>query len=183
MVVRDLLWILILCLYDSEAFSGTEDHRLNIVQKIFPLLLRKFQEPGELGARNYRQRSNSCEKYVIEHLNDQICIYYKQGACMSAKSLSLCLTLCDPMDCCPPGSFVLETLQARILEWAAMPTSRGSSWPRDWTHVSCIASQILYHWATRETKNTGVGSPALLQGIFPIQELNQGLLHCKRILY
>ena len=43
-------------------------------------------------------------------------------------------------------------LQARILEWVAMPSSRGSSQPRDWTHisyVSCIDSLILYHWATR----------------------------------
>ena len=87
MVVRGLLWIIILCLYDSEAFSGTEDRRLNTVQRIFctiSLSLRKFQEFGDLGARNYRWRSNSCEKYVFEHLNDQICMYYKQGACMSA---------------------------------------------------------------------------------------------------
>ena len=43
--------------------------------------------------------------------------------------------------------------QARILEWVAMPSSRGSSWPKDWTHISCISCigrQILYHWATRE---------------------------------
>ena len=175
MVVRDLLWILILCLYDSEAFSGTEDHRLNIVQKIFPLSLRKFQEPGELGARNYRRRSNSCEKYVIEHLNDQICIYYKQGACMSAKSLSLCPTLCDPMDCCPPGSFVPETLQARILEWAATPTSKGSSWPRDRIHISRgsnTAGGFFYCWANREATykpqycDTVICNPDLIIGLW-----------------
>ena len=44
-----------------------------------------------------------------------------------------CLTLCDTMDCSPPGSFVCWILQARILEWAAIPFSRGSSWPRDQT--------------------------------------------------
>ena len=38
---------------------------------------------------------------------------------------------CDPMDCSPPGSSVHGILQARILEWVAMPSSRRSSWPRD----------------------------------------------------
>ena len=47
-----------------------------------------------------------------------------------------CLTLCDPMDCSPSGSSVCGILQARILEWVAISFSRGSSWPRDWTHVS-----------------------------------------------
>ena len=65
-----------------------------------------------------------------------------------AKSLQSCLTLCDPMDCSPPGSSVHGILQTRILEWVAMPSSRGSSQPRDRTHVSyisCIAWQVLYH--------------------------------------
>ena len=56
---------------------------------------------------------------------------------MHAKSLQSCLTLCDPMDCSPPGSFVLGIPQARILERAAMPSSMGSSRPRDQTQVSC----------------------------------------------
>ena len=46
---------------------------------------------------------------------------------MSAKSLQLCLTLFDPVDYSPPGSSVHGILQARILEWVAMPSSRGSS--------------------------------------------------------
>ena len=44
-----------------------------------------------------------------------------------------CLTLCEPMDYSLPGSSVHGILQARILEWVAIPLSRGSSWPRDWT--------------------------------------------------
>ena len=47
------------------------------------------------------------------------------------------LTLCNPMGCSLPVSPVREILQARILEWVALPSSRGSSWPRDWTNVSC----------------------------------------------
>ena len=46
--------------------------------------------------------------------------------------------LCDPMDCSPPGSSVRGALQARILEWVAMASSRGSSRPRDWTPVPCV---------------------------------------------
>ena len=61
-------------------------------------------------------------------------------ACMHAQSLSP-VRLCDPMDCSPPGSPVYGILQARILEWVAMPSSRGSSRPRDRTHISC-----LLHW-------------------------------------
>ena len=52
----------------------------------------------------------------------------------------LCLTLCDPMDCSPQGSSVHEILQARILEWVAIFSSRGSFLPRDRTCVSCISS-------------------------------------------
>ena len=51
-----------------------------------------------------------------------------------------CPTLCDPMDCSPPGSSVHGILQARILEWVAMPSSRGSPQPRDETQVSLSLS-------------------------------------------
>ena len=61
-----------------------------------------------------------------------------------------CPTLCNPMDCSPPGSSVHEISQTRILEWVAIPFSTGSTQPRDWTRVSCIGRWILYHWATRE---------------------------------
>ena len=61
-----------------------------------------------------------------------------------------CLTFCNPMDCSPPVSSVRVISQARILEWVVISFSRGSSGPRDWTHVSCIGRQILYHWGTRE---------------------------------
>ena len=61
-----------------------------------------------------------------------------------------CLTLWDRMDCSLPGSFVHGILQARILEWAAISFSRGSSWPRDRTQVSYIAGRFFTIWATRE---------------------------------
>ena len=58
--------------------------------------------------------------------------------CVCAKSLQECLTLCDPMDCSPPGSSVHGIFQASILEWIAISSSRGSSQPRAHTHISCI---------------------------------------------
>ena len=56
----------------------------------------------------------------------------------------LCPILCKPMDCNPPGASVHGVLQARRLEWVAMPSSRGSSRPRDGTHISCTGRWILY---------------------------------------
>ena len=61
-----------------------------------------------------------------------------------------CLTLCDPMDGNLPGSTVHGIFQARILEWAAVSFSRGSSQPRDRTWISCIADRCFTFWATRE---------------------------------
>ena len=66
-------------------------------------------------------------------------------------SCYVCVWLfCDPVDCSPPGSSIHGVSQARILEWVAIPFSRGSSWPRDWIHVSCTWRWILHYWATGE---------------------------------
>ena len=65
----------------------------------------------------------------------------------------LCLTFCNAMDCSLPGSSVHGMLQAKILEWVAISSSRGSSSLRDRTCifcVSCTGRWILYHCATRE---------------------------------
>ena len=61
------------------------------------------------------------------------------GPFVHAKSLQSCPTLCDPVDYSLPGFSVHGTLQARIVEWVAMPSSRGSSQPRDQTQVSYIS--------------------------------------------
>ena len=72
-------------------------------------------------------------------------------------------------------------LQTRILEWVAFAFSfsRGSSQPRDWTQVSCLAGGFFTSWATGKPKNTGLGSLSLLQQIFPMQGSNPGLPHCR----
>ena len=66
-----------------------------------------------------------------------------------AQLLSCVWLLCDPINCSPLGSSVYGILQARIVDWVAIPSSRGSSRPRDWTcisYVSCIDRQLLYHF-------------------------------------
>ena len=63
-----------------------------------------------------------------------------------------CLTLCDPIDYSLPISSVHGILQARILKWVAIPFSRGSSWPRDWSRVYCIARRFFIVWVTRKWK-------------------------------
>ena len=76
---------------------------------------------------------------------------YTLGACSVAQS---CPTLCNPMDCSPPGSSVHGALQGRTLEWVAMPSSRGSSRPRDRTLISCTAGGFCTHGAPCEASYT-----------------------------
>ena len=79
-----------------------------------------------------------------------------QCVCVCVCILSLVWLFRDPMNCKPPGSSVHGIFQAKILEWVAIFYSRGFSWPRDWTCVSCISCvswigrQILYHCDTWE---------------------------------
>ena len=88
-----------------------------------------------------------------------------------------CLTLCDPMDYTVHG-----ILQATVLEWVAVPFSKRSSQPRNQTQVSLIVGRFFTSCSHRGSPEI-LGSLSLLQWIFPAQESNQGLLHCKRILY
>ena len=69
-----------------------------------------------------------------------------QAMCKSLSRVRLCAS--------PPGSSVHAILQARILEWIAIAFSRGSSWPRNRTWVSCIAGRFFTNWATREWNGT-----------------------------
>ena len=89
-----------------------------------------------------------------------------------------CPNLCDPMDYTVHG-----ILHARILEWVAFPFSQGSSQPRTETSFPTLQADSLPAESQGKPKNTGMGSVSLLQWIFPTQELNQSLLHCRQILY
>ena len=75
---------------------------------------------------------------IFHHIYINICIY------VCAKSLQPCPTVCDPVDYSLPGSSAHGIIQVRILERVAMSSSRGSSWPRDRTHVSCLLCFLLW---------------------------------------
>ena len=82
------------------------------------------------------QQPNTC-------LNGTTHYFPPPQVCMHTRSLQSCPTLCNAMDCSIPGSSVHGILQARRLDRVAMPSSRGSSWPRDWTRISCIADRFF----------------------------------------
>ena len=69
------------------------------------------------------------EKHRIAHSCKGVCVFVHSG-------FSRVQLFCDTVDCSPPGSSVHGTLQARLLEWVAIPFSRGSSWPRDQTPIA-----------------------------------------------
>ena len=91
-----------------------------------------------------QRASTSCPRASI-----LVCRYEKVKVFVAQS----CHFLCNPMDYSPPGSSAHGISQARILEWVAISYFRGSSPPRDWTHVSRIGRRILYHCATWETHN------------------------------
>ena len=100
-----------------------------------------------------------------------------------ASSLSRVLLFATPRTVGCQASLSMGILQARILEWIAMPSSRGSSHPGIEPRSPALQVDSLPAETPGKPKNTGVGSLSLRQGIFPIQESNRGLLHCRRILY
>ena len=137
-------------------------------------VLRKGKrKEGTLGSMNLKseyRRWNQPSHPVNKHLMHSFCVwgtgllfcfvYYKMWplssrifqSTMEYSTYSVCAksrpTPWDPMDCSPPHSSVHGILQARILEWVAMPSSRGPSQPRDWTcisYASCTGRQVLYH--------------------------------------
>ena len=90
-------------------------------------------------------------------LEDSLVASYKLSILLAWVSVSVlvaqsCPTCCNRMDCSLPGSSVHGILQARILEWVAIPFFRRSSWPRDWIQVFCIPGRFFTIWATREAQ-------------------------------
>ena len=79
-------------------------------------------------------------------------LYSFRVDCICVKSLQLCLTLFDSMDYIPPGSSIYGIISARILKWVTILFSRGPSWPRDQTWISCIAARFFTILATREAQ-------------------------------
>ena len=91
-------------------------------------------------------------KSAVPHILFWILNWWRDAECRVLVAQS-CPTLCDPMDWGPLGSSVHSVFQVRILEWVAIPFSRGYSWPRDWTQISCNASRYLYHLSHQGSPN------------------------------
>ena len=96
------------------------------------------------------------ESYLLKDKTNQIEVECTKDlltkrplVCVCALVAQSCPTLCDPMDCSPPGASVCGILQARILEWVAIPFLRESCQQRDWTQVSHMAGRFFAIWATR----------------------------------
>ena len=113
---------------------GAHDHLLVILYLIFPNSHTAFCEGPMRAIHISWERIQLCLSSLALFMNSE-CRTLHEGALMGkrafglvrAKLFHLCLTLCNPMDCSPPGSSVHGTLQARMLEWAAISYSRGSS--------------------------------------------------------
>ena len=133
----------------------SSDHQLGISSKLaLQEFLSSLPSIGMIG-----------KTLVIElNLHPFLC------ACMLTRSLQSCLTLCYPVDYSPPGSCVHGILKARILEWVAMPSSWGSSWPWDQTCVPCVS--CLLRWQVGSLQLAPPGKP---RPSFPPQKMKSGL--------
>ena len=107
------------------------------------LLIIRFNYEAEA-----RSQCTVVKALCFSHSSCLQCYVATKNLCVLAAQL--CPTLCDPMDCSPPGSSAHGILQARILEWVAISFSRESSWPRNGTQVSCIIGRFFMVGATRE---------------------------------
>ena len=107
-------------------------------------ILERVTMPSSRGSSWPRDRTHIS---YVSHSGIWV-LYHCCLAAAAAKLLQSCPTLCNTVDWSPPGSSVRGILQTRILEWIAMPSSRGPSQPRDQTLVFCIAGRSFTIWAT-----------------------------------
>ena len=116
---------------EEQGYSRQKQRIYRVVRKRAHAMLKRIQDgKHERDDRVVRKRAHAMLKRIQDGKHERDDIVY-----MHAKSLQSCLTLFNPLDCSPPGSFAHGILQARILEWVAGPFSRGSSQPRDRTWV------------------------------------------------
>ena len=109
------------------------------------LLAWRISWTGEPGGFQSMGSQRVRHDWATEH--HHLLLHLHECACMLSCSV---VSICDCMDYGPPGSSVHGILQERRLEWIAISSPRGSSWPRDQAHVSCIGRAILYHWSIWE---------------------------------
>ena len=93
-----------------------------------------FPRPSSLNWSCFQDQS-VCPGNSPQSTESDLCNQTILPCCLVTKS---CLSLCEPMDCSPSGPSIHGILQTRLLEWVAMPPSRGSSQPRDQIHLSYV---------------------------------------------
>ena len=113
--------------------------------------------------------------------NYRLCCY----KCIMCLVAQLCLTICNPMDCMQPARLLCPWGFSRQEYWSGLPCSSPGDHPNPGVKPSSPTLQVdsLPSELPGKLKNTRVGSLSLLQGIFLTQESNQGLLHCRHIVY
>ena len=131
-------------------------HRIFLNKNIFSYTKNSFPLPWESCHRHWKHMSWICPSLSSPPLRNSSCTRSGSWApcCWSVSVTQWCPTLCDPIDCIPPGSSVHGILQARILERVAMPFSRGSSWPRGRTQVLLLAKILTFSAHHSWKKNT-----------------------------
>ena len=130
--------VLVVPLYNKPSISASEDstkHRLKIFCK--NSINSKEQNLNLLHISNYLH----CIYNSLHRIYPVLGII--SNLVRACSVTQLCHTLSDPMDCSPPGSSVHGILQAKILEWVVIFSSRGSSQPRELIHVSSMGRHIL----------------------------------------
>ena len=108
-----------------------------------------------------KQQKQKVLRLGVEHRWEESSMTTKSVTCANGRTgwasyisqllvAQLCMPFCDSMDCSPPGPSVHGIIQARILEWVAIPFSEGFSWPWNRFWVSCIADSFCTAWAIKE---------------------------------
>ena len=130
-------------------FQSSDVQNCEMIYSFLKFFFAIYLFMAVLGLRGCTCVFSSCGEWEL------LCCSTQASHCGGFSSVKVlvaqsCPTLCDPMNCSPSASYVHGILQARILEWVAMPFSRGSSWPRNQTRVSCISGRFFTVWATSE---------------------------------
>ena len=123
-------------LFQGQPCMYTSLEGLTTKKKILPTCIHSSPVPAQDNHSDFCVSFQKCLS-LYNYLSICLCVHPQ-----------LCLTLSVPVDYSQPGSSVHGILQARTLEWLAVPSSRGLSWPRYRTHVSCgsyIASGFFTH--------------------------------------
>ena len=152
----------------------------DVTCKCAHLLLQEFQNYKSLLDNHQQDNAGSQQKKLpyVQRQRRTPARWWKWSEVAQS-----CPTLCNPMDCSLPGSMVHGIFQARILEWAAISFSRGSSQPRDQTWVSCIADRRFTIWATREAHTEGLSTQKLRQKLLMMPHPEENAQHFMRTLF